>query len=302
MKNIFWVFIGCSTLAFSQQDAQFTQYMFNHLSVNPAYAGTREVMDVSVIHRRQWSRIEGGPVNSSLVLQMPLGKKKAGFGVEMSSEKIGPKSIGSLKGSYSYRIKLGSGKLAFGLKLGMSNYQYDWGKIKYRDQNDPYAQQTQESWMVFSADYGMYYYTKSLYAGICITHLNQDNLYNVHDSLNEGTQVPHIFAPFGVGIQVNENFIINPSVMLKMAPAAPMSIDLNCNFLIDNKLWLGVGARSGNGISILAMWNMNNKMRMGYSYDYGMNKIGVIGRGAHELVLGYGLGVYTTKTLTPRYL
>ena len=224
--------MGSGTLGFAQQDAQYTEYMFNHLAVNPAYAGTKEVLDVTLVARTQWTKIDGGPKNYSLALQKPLKKKKAGLGLEFGSEHIGPKSIGSLKASYSYRIQLGPGKLSFGLKLSFSDYHYDWQKIKYRDQNDPYAGTTQDSWKVFSADFGMFYYTKNFYAGACVTHLNKDNLYNLHDSLHEGTQVPHIFAPFGLGIQVNENLIINPSVMVKMAPAAPIDIDINCNFFI----------------------------------------------------------------------
>lgn len=288
--------------AWSQQDAQYTQYMFTQLSLNPAYAGTREVMDAALLFRNQWTSMPGAPRNLNFTLQTPLGKKNAGLGVEFLHESIGPKGIGSMRVSYAYRIKLGPGKLSFGLKAGLNNYTYDWDAIKYRDKNDPYAGVEQQSWMVISVDFGMYYYTKSFYAGACVTHLNHDNLYNIHDTLNEGTQEGHIFVPAGWGIQVNENFVINPSILIKAAPGAPVDLDVNCNFLIDSKLWVGAGYRMSYGITFLTMWNMNEKLRIGYSYDYGLNRIGAYGRGSHEIMLGYGLGWNTTKTLTPRFL
>ncbi|MCC7303650.1 MAG: type IX secretion system membrane protein PorP/SprF [Bacteroidia bacterium] len=301
------IFTFCSLLLFisgwSQQDAQYTQYMFNHLAMNPAYAGTRDVLDVVLQHRTQWTRMDGGPLNSSMAFQMPIGKKKAGVGVELLSEKIGPKSIGSIRGSYSYRIKLGPGKLSFGLKMGVNSYHYDWNKIKYRDLNDPFAGDNgQDQWTVISADFGMFYYTKSFYSGLAITHLNQNRLYELSDTLYNETQVPHLFLPVGVGIQLSEHLVMNPSILLKATVAAPLDLDVNCNFLIDNKVWLGAGYRMGYGVSLLGLWNISDHLRMGYSYDYGLNRIGAVGRGSHEFMLGYGIGWNTTKTLTPRYL
>lgn len=303
-RNLFFVLLISAAALVAQQDAQYTQYMFTPLSLNPAYAGTRESMDMALLFRNQWTNMPGAPKNLNFTVQSPIGKKNAGVGAEFLHESIGPKTIGSIRLSYSYRIKLGPGKLSFGLKAGFNNYKYDWEAIKYRDQGDPYHQARggQEAWMVISADFGMYYYTKSFYAGACATHLNGDNLYNLHDTLNEGTQVMHLFIPAGVGLQVSETFVINPSILVKMAPAAPVDIDVNCNFLIENKLWLGAGYRSKYGITALVMWNINEKMRMGYSYDYGLNRIGAFGRGSHELMLGYGLGWNSTKTLTPRFL
>jgi type IX secretion system PorP/SprF family membrane protein len=286
----------------AQQDAQYSQYMFNHLSINPAYAGTREMLDASLIVRKQWRNIEGSPDTRMLVFQGPLGKKKAGIGFEMGSENIGPKSIGTVKLSYSYRIKLGPGKLSFGLRSGLDFYKYDWAKIKYRDLNDPYANPNQDRWTVLSIDFGMYYYTKSFYVGAAATHLNQDRLYNVIDSLNNGTYVPHIFLPCGIGFQAGENLIVNPSFLVKYVEGAPLDVDVNVNFLLDQKLWLGVGYRLNTSAGLLAMWNINDHMRLGYSFDYGLNRIGTLGGGSHEIIFGYGFNLFKTKTLTPRYL
>ncbi len=285
----------------SQQDGQYSQYMFNHLAINPAYAGTREWFDATMLARRQWT-FDGAPRTFALTLQGPLGKKKAGLGFQMGSESIGPKKIGSASLSYSYRIKLGPGKLAFGLRSTISNYVYDWKAITYKDKSDPFASLDMQGYIVPSVDFGMYYYTKSFYAGACVTHLNQASLYKLSDTLNEPTLWPHFFAPVGFGIPVNDNFTINPSVLVKYVSGAPIDFDFNCNFLIDKKLWLGAGYRLGYGVNLLASWNVNERLRMGYSYDYGLNKIGTLGKGSHEIMIGYGFNVFHAKTLTPRYL
>lgn len=304
MKNsiLLTVFLILAAGLFAQQDAQYSQYMFNHLSINPAYAGTREMLDAVLIARKQWTNIKGSPDTRMMVIQGPLGKKKAGIGFEMGSDNLGPKSIGTVKLSYSYRIKLGPGKLSFGLRSGLDFYKYDWTVIKYRDLNDPYANANQDRWTVWSADFGMYYYTKSFYIGASATHLNQDRLYSITDTLNKGTYVPHIYVPCGMGFQVGENLIVNPSILVKYVAGAPLDVDANLNFLLDKKLWLGAGYRLNTSISFLAMWNINDHMRLGYSYDYGLNRIGAIGKGSHEIVFGYGFNIFKTKTLTPRYL
>jgi type IX secretion system PorP/SprF family membrane protein len=298
---VFGIFVWAAGL--SQQDAQFSQYMFNHLALNPAYAGTKEVLDVLLVARNQWTGFnEGAPRTQQLVIQGPVGKKKIGLGLQIGSETIGPKRISGGALSYSYRIKAGSGKLAFGLRTGLYSYVYDWGLIKMRDRNDPYYKPEQNQWTVFSADFGMYYYTKTFYAGFAMTHLNYPTIYSIHESFGEGSLVPHIFIPAGYAWQVNENLVINPSILVKAAEGAHVSTDINCNFQIDGKFWIGAGVRSGYGISFLAMWNIRENFRIGYSYDYGLNRIGTAGRGSHEVVLGYGLPVFKTPSITPRYL
>jgi type IX secretion system PorP/SprF family membrane protein len=278
--------------------------MFNHLTINPAYAGSREALNLTLVARRQWVAIDGAPTTNVFSIQAPSRKKKVGVGLEFANEKIGPKQIAGTRLSYSYRLPLLTGKLAFGLRAGFFSYQMNWhSAIKYKDQADYYAQLPDQSKGVFTADFGMYYYTKSFYWGVCATNLTQSTYFASADSIgSEASLKPHIFSPIGMGFSVSDKLVINPSVLVKYVSGAPVGIDVNCNFLIDEKLWLGVSGRKGYGVAVLMMWNVTEKFRFGYSYDHGMNKIGILGKSSHEVVLGYDFNIYKTKTITPRYL
>ncbi len=307
MKKIVLMFMATIFAAnlFAQQDGQFSQYMFNHLAVNPAYAGSREAFNITMVARRQWVAIQQGAPNTNVLsLQAPLRKKKVGLGLEFTNESIGPKQIGAVKISYAYRIPLLSGKLAFGLRGGFYSYRMNWSKINYKDNADYYAQLVDQQKGLFSGDFGLYYYTKRFYWGAGATNLNQATYYPVGtDSIqNNSNLVPHIFSPIGMGFNVSDKLVVNPSLMIKYVAGAPIGIDVNCNFLIDEKLWLGVSLRKGYGAAVLMMWNVTEKLRFGYSYDHGINKIGILGKSSHEVVLSYDFNIFKNKTITPRYL
>jgi type IX secretion system PorP/SprF family membrane protein len=286
----------------AQQDAQYSQYMFNHLALNPAYAGTKDALCLTLLNRNQWVAMEdGAPHTSSLSLHGPLRSKKIGLGIEFISDNLGPHRMGGVMTSYSYNIHLLSGKLSFGLRTGFYKYVTDWTRIHYKDQADPYAQLTEtESKGVLSADFGMYYYTKSFYWGVSADHLNHDK-YSVFGPDPQFLAM-HIYSPIGIGFQVTDNLVINPSVLVKYVKGAPVAFDANCNFLIENRLWLGASFRKGYGVAALMMWHITEKFKLGLSYDHGVNRIGVLGKASFEAMIGYNFNVSKTKTITPRYL
>lgn len=292
------VLLTCAV--FAQQDPQYSEYMFNHLAVNPAYAGTRDALSLTLVSRNQWVAIDGAPTTNSLSLHGPLRSKKVGLGLELISDKLGPKSVGGALISYSYNIHFLQGKLSFGLRTGFYSYTIDWKQVHYKDNTDPYAQLNAETKSVFSGDFGMYYFTKSFYWGLSATHLNRDK-YSV---LGPDPQymAMHIYSPIGFGFQAGPNLVINPSLIVKYVKGAPVAVDANCNFLIDNKLWLGASVRKGYGIAALMMWNITEKFRLGLAYDHGINKIGILGKSTFEAVIGYDFNVTKPKTITPRYL
>src|ERR1051326_8976134 len=302
MRKIF--FIGTVILSFfsaqAQQDPQYSMYMFNPLALNPAYAGTKDALSVTLVSRNQWVAIDGHPQTNSLSIQAPLRKKKIGLGAEFISDKLGPKTVGGALLSYSYNIHFLKGKLSFGLRTGIYNYTINWNEVTYKDNTDPFALQNVENKSVFSADFGMYYYTKSFYWGLSATHLNRDRYSNFGP--DPQYQALHIFSPIGFGFQVSDNLVINPSLLIKMVQGAPIGLDVNCNFLIVNKLWLGASVRKGYGIAALMMWNITEKLKAGFSYDYGINRIGVVGKGSYEITIRYDFHVSKTSTVTPRYL
>ena len=287
--------------AFAQQDAQYSQYMFNQLALNPAYAGSREALATSLVYRNQWTGIDGAPTTGAVAVQMPLKKKKIGVGAEIFSDKLGPKNTSGILFSYAYRIPFLKGKLSFGLRMGMYNYAFDWTKMDYKDKSDVYNQiQERKSKITPTADFGMYYYARTFYWGFATTHLNRGKITTMTTDSTAHQEV-HYFIPIGKAFEV-KNMIINPSVLIKAASNAPPSVDVSVNLLLKERLWLGVSARSKYGILFLAQYMINEKMKAGYSYDLGTNKIGIVGKGSHEIMIGYDINLHGTKMVTPRYL
>lgn len=289
--------------AFAQQDPQYSGYMFNHLAINPAYAGSRDVLSASLVIRNQWTGIDGAPKTSSINIHGPLKKKKVGLGLQLLGDELGPKKSSGLLGTYSYRIPVGKGKLAMGLRAGVYNYNYNWDLIDYKDQADVYNMGGQQNITVPSADAGLYYYTQSFYCGLSASHILHGRL-TTYDNITgrDAELATHLFATASKAFQLSDNFVLNPSVLVKATPNAPVAVDLNVNMLIDDFLWLGASMRKGYGFVVLAQYNINNKFRIGYGFDMGLNKIGVHGKGTHELMLQYDFNVYKSPILSPRYL
>ncbi|HEY0029663.1 MAG TPA: type IX secretion system membrane protein PorP/SprF [Bacteroidia bacterium] len=301
MKKIL-IFTCCVVSAmssFAQQDPQYSQYMFNQMAINPAYAGSKEAISASAFIRSQWTGIEGAPKTETFSIHGPLKKKKVGLGFSVIADQIGPKkSVGALA-SYAYRIPVKNGKLSFGLRFGMFNYTYNWDDIVYKDKGDVYNTHDQTSKVVPTADFGVYYYTNTLYMGLSATHLYSGKLTQQSD---DATLSPHLFFTLGKAWSLNENLIFNPSCMVKTAKGSPTTVDINFSFLLKQRIWLGLSTRSTYGFVAYAQFNITEKFKLGYSFDYGVNKIGKIGGGSHEIMLGYDFNISRSKISSPRYL
>ena len=291
-----------SLTGFTQQDPQFSQYMFNQLSLNPAYAGTKDALNITLLTRRQWTAIKGAPTTNFVTLHGPLRNKKAGIGVELINDKIGPKTTNGALFSYSYHLPFIAGRLSMGLRLGLYNYIFHWDEIEYKNKADAYNTMSQDQKNAFSADFGLYYYDRNFYWGLSASHLNRALFYVNKQSTENAYLSSHIFMPVGIGLQINEQLIINPSLLVKYTPYAPVATDLNCNILINDKAWIGATYRILNSFTILTQLNITDKLKVGYAYDFGANKIGIAGGNTHELMLSYNFNVYKTKMMTPRYL
>lgn len=289
--------------AAAQQDPQYSGYMFNHLSINPAYAGSRDVLSTALVIRNQWTGIDGAPKTSSLNIHGPLKKKKVGLGLQIVSDELGPKRSTGIMGTYAYRIPLGPGKLAMAARFGVFGYTYDWGKIDYKDQADIYNTGTVEHITVPTADAGLYYHTQTFYAGLSASHITHGRLTN-EDNINgqDAELKTHFYATASKAFQLSDHFVLNPSVLVKAVGNAPIGLDVNMNMLIDQSLWLGVSIRKNYGFVMLAQYNITSKFKLGYAFDMGLNRIGIQGKGTHELLLQYDFNVYKSKTLSPRYM
>lgn len=288
--------------AFSQQDPQYSLYMFNQLALNPAYAGSRDVMSATLLYRSQWMNIDGAPVTAALAIQAPLRKNKMGLGLEIVSDKLGPKSTTAALASYAYRFNFLKGKLSFGLRLGFYNYTYDWGRMDAKDKNDIYfSNGSSTSALTGTGDFGMYYYTRKFYWGLGVNHLNRGPITDAGKSDSIRQEV-HYFMPVGKAFE-RGNVVLNPSILIKAASNGSASMDINMNVLIKNRWWIGFSLRTKYGVVFVTQYQISEKLKAGYAYDYGINRIGVQGGGSHEIMIGYDFNMKGgTKITMPRYL
>jgi type IX secretion system PorP/SprF family membrane protein len=292
-----------SAWSLAQQDPQYSQYMFNQMALNPAYAGSKEALSTTVFLRSQWTGIEGAPQTQTFSIHGPLKKKKVGLGLAIIADQIGPKKSTGILGSYSYRIPIKNGFLSFGLRAGVFNYIYNWNQINYKDQADVYNTQNQTSQLVPTADAGLYYYTNTFYMGLSATHLYSGRLTSVSNANGDNAKLsPHVFFTLGKAWTLGNNLIFNPSLMIKTAKNSPTTFDLNASFLLKQRIWLGLSLRSQYGMVVYTQINITDKFKLGYAYDYGTNQIGRVGGASHELMLGYDFNISKSKMISPRYL
>ena len=321
---------------YSQQEAQYSQYMFNPLVINPAYAGSREAVSAIALFRNQWIGIDGAPITHTLSVHTPYVKRKAslrekkislenkkiGLAYHHIIDQIGPTRRSQFYFGGAYRIAVGSGKLSFGLRGGLENYKIEWGEITYQEQNDNVfiEGRKNDKRLIAKIDFGLYYYDKNFYLGGAIVNLNRPKLgFDYKDPGGDSTRFEearlsqHFFVSTGYAYPINEYLVFRPSLMFKYVANAPLDIDMNVSFLINNLVWLGTSYRLGHGLNLMMEIVITDQIpplsgvRMGYAYDITMqglknsreNKIR--NSGTHEIFIGYDFEIFRTKVKCPRF-
>lgn len=300
-KYILGLLVVWSVQALAQQDPQFNQYFFNPLSVNPAYAGSRGSLSAVAIHRSQWVGFSGAPSTESFAIHSPTKSKKMGLGLQVMTDRIGPRSTTVVSGIYAYKVRLGRGKLGFGLRASLYNFVYDRDKIEYKD---GVIQTGTETYFTPSFDFGMYYSDKKNYIGVELTHLNEGSTGFQADNVNlefAARQEAQAIFMAGRAFVINRYITFKPSVLVKTTSNQPAFIDLNASVLLKQKLWLGTSYRRGYGAVAIIEYNVTKSLRVGYSLDFGFTSLNRQNYGSHEIFIGYDLKLFRSGTISPRY-
>lgn len=294
--------------AIAQQDAGFSQYFFNQLYVNPAYAGSRDALSGTLVHRSQWVGMSGAPNTQSLTIHSPLPRTRAGVGVQIYNDRYGPLGTTGLQGVYSYYVPVGDYKLAFGLAGTMTNLRIDYADIQVEDPTDEAFTGNSYSWVPDAAA-GVYLYKTRFYAGLSATHLFQSRFGLATNADNSGSAKFYrtYYATTGLVLPVTEIIDFRPSILVKAVQAAPITFDLNTSFIFYQKFFVGAGFRTGKRVNmdgldnqIVAIVEYQFKgFRVGYSYDYFLNRTGNYNYGTHEIMLGWDLNLNKTKMSSP---
>jgi type IX secretion system PorP/SprF family membrane protein len=291
----------------AQYDAMFTQYMFNEMYINPAYAGSKDAMAVNLTHRQQWVNFPGRPITTSFTIHGPLANDKMGLGISLLNEQIGKLNRNLVYLNYSYRLKVSEkGKLCFGLMGGIHNQVNKLSELKATDVGDIQVSQNTPSIMSPNFGAGIYYYTNKFYAGVSIPRMVDDSyMFDPAGSIIKSNKFNaskfHYYLIAGYVFDINEDLKVKPQAMVKMVQNAPLQYDVNVNFLIKNKIWAGVSYRSAADISVLLGLQVTPQFLVNYSYDYALTKLQKYSQGSHEITLGYIFSYKQRKVVTPRY-
>ncbi|HTL82291.1 MAG TPA: type IX secretion system membrane protein PorP/SprF [Bacteroidia bacterium] len=305
MKKYFLLLLTCiGTFAgekiFAQQDPQFSQYMFNPLNMNPGYAGSRGVMNGALVYRNQWTGFDGAPTTEVLAVNAPSRKGKVGLGLEVMNDHLGPKNSTGAYLDYAYRLPCGKGKLAFGLGAGVVSYHVDWNKVTYKDAGDGFDNLNVTKLTKPDFKFGIYFNNKNFYISASTTHINRE-VYSMQDTLKV-TMSQHSYLAFGRAFQLSDNFLFSPSIMIRSANGIRQgTADLNLNFKLKNILWFGVSVRTEKSLVAMFQYNINDKFKIGYSYDMTMSKLRTYQSGTHEIVLGFDLNLFQSQVMSPRF-
>ena len=288
IKNI--LIIAClsvvSTLS-AQQDPQFTQYMYNTMSVNPAYAGSRNHTVINALMRTQWVGLNGAPQSQTLSYDTRLGYSGFGLGVNIVNDRLGPSNETFLDVNGSYRIQLAEeGFLSFGLKLGGRLLNVDWTKGTYKNQNDDVFDRGNLNKFLPTIGAGLYYYTNKWYVGVAVPNFISTDHYDDTKTIVAQERL-HYFAIAGYVFDLNENIKFKPAVLSKIVTGAPWSVDVSANFLFNEKFSLGAAWRWDDSISSLLGFQVNRYMHLGYSYDLTTSNYSNYNSGTHELMFRY---------------
>ncbi len=321
MKRILQI-ISClvlmSTLAKGQQDGQFSQYMFNGIYINPAYAGYKEQLNLHAFYRDQWTGIQGSPKTMSLAVDAIANDGNVGLALQISSDRLGAQRNESVYANYAYRIRMnaeGTSRLALGLGIGAVQLGIDGTLL---NPNDPeiYQPVGTQSTIMPDARVGVYYSSDRFFAGI-----SADNLILQYMDMDKYTYIPqpktHIYLTAGMLLPLNQGMLLKPSFLIKDDRGGPTTMDVSTFLIFDEKLWLGGSYRTGvklynkdylqkdlsNLNSVVAAMQIfpSRNLRIGYAYDFSIGKLQGHSGGTHELSIGYFFNRKNTRMLTPRY-
>ena len=272
--------LSVSTI-FGQQDAQYTQYMYNMVVINPAYAGSKGVPAIGLLGRTQWVGVEGAPRTATLSFNSPIGKA-TGLGLSIIHDEIGPVKENNIYADFSYTIFTGEeGRLAFGLKAGVT--LLDIGFLDTVDP-DPLNEPVNQASPNFGA--GIYYYTNKFYAGLSVPNfLETRHLESGNGYVSTASEKMHYFLTAGYVFDLADNLLLKPSTMLKATSGAPLSVDLSLNLLVNQMFEVGLSYRFDDSISGMVGFQVNNDFRIGYAYDYTTSNFGDYNSGSHEVIL-----------------
>ncbi len=291
-----------SIVSNAQQDAQYTQYMYNTIEVNPAYAGSRGALSVFGLYRTQWIGLDGAPETSTFSVNTPLNNSDLGLGVSLVNDKIGPTVENTLSADLSYTIPTSdTWNLSFGIKGTANLFNIDINKLSYEDQDDPQFQNLKNKFSP-NVGAGLYFHSDRAYVGLSVPNFIETNRYDSDDVAIFKEKINYyLIAGYVFNLDRLEYIKFKPALMTKMVEGAPLQVDVSGNFMFNDKFVLGLAYRWSASVSAMAGFQVTKGMYIGYGYDHETTRLRKYNSGSHEVFLRFEFFNNYNKMISPRF-
>ncbi|HOT13927.1 MAG TPA: type IX secretion system membrane protein PorP/SprF [Bacteroidales bacterium] len=290
----------------AQQDPLYAQYQFNGLVINPAYAGTHEVLSATLLYRNQWVNMPGAPKTFTFSADAPFRKNKVGLGMTVIADKIGITKRNALNGIYSYKIPMKKATLALGVQMGLSFFSSNYTDVNYDNRNrstdNAFSQNTSNTYP--NIGFGAYYFTDKYYIGASMPSFINSSLLEKYFSKPDAynfSQSNHMFITGGYVFDINSDLKIKPSALMVYVYGANPQVDINTTAWLFETLGLGVSYKSFDAVNAFTEIKVLPQLYFGYAFEYSLTNLRNYNSGTHEIMLRYDFDFAHPRVITPRY-
>ncbi|MCF8715158.1 type IX secretion system membrane protein PorP/SprF [Joostella atrarenae] len=287
---------------YGQQDSQYTQYMYNTMTFNPAYTGTRDVFSGLAMYRNQWTGLDGAPETMNLSMHGPVGNN-VGLGLSITNDKIFIANETAIDLMFSYIINLSyRSKLSLGLKAGANLFDIDFSRVNTGSPNggDPNVQYNVDNEFAPQVGAGAYYYTDKFYAGLSIPNMLETEHFDDSSNSTAGERM-HLYFITGYVFNLSPDIKFKPATLVKAVSGAPLQVDVSANFLFYDSFSIGAAYRWDAALSVLTGLQINDRWMVGYAYDWETTSLAQYNKGSHEIFLRFELFKNYKKVISPRF-
>ncbi|MFM2369873.1 MAG: hypothetical protein RL619_2186 [Bacteroidota bacterium] len=298
-KLFSFVLMFTAIVSFAQQDAQFTQYMYNTININPAYAGSRGALSIFALHRTQWVGLEGAPVTNAVSINTPLNTSNLGLGVSIVNDKIGPTHENTISADLSYTVPTSETfKLSFGIKVTANLFDLDVTRLNPADDDPSLHDYTNK----FSPNIGagVYWHSNKAYIGFSVPNFIETNRYDDNEVAIFKEKINYYLIA-GYVFDLNNYIKFKPAVLTKIVEGTPLQLDMSGNFMVNDKFVVGIAYRWSAALSVMVGFQVSEGLYIGYGYDHETTNLDNYNSGSHEIFLRYELFKNNNKITTPRF-
>lgn len=285
---------------FAQQDSQYTQYMYNTINVNPAYAGSRGALSIFGLHRTQWVGLDGAPTTNAVSLHTPIENTRLGVGLSFVNDRIGPTDENAISADISYTVPTSETfNLSFGIKATANLFNLDVNKLRIFNPNDPNLQSIDNE-LGPNIGAGVYFHSDKTYVGLSVPNFFETHRYD-DNTIQVTKEKMHFYLIGGHVFDLSPDIQFKPAFLMKAVEGSPLQLDVSGNFLFNEKLTLGVAWRWSAALSAMAGFQITDGLMVGYGYDMETTRLENYNSGSHEIFLRFELFKRYNRIITPRF-